>query len=160
MTCPDRIALLISSEEQSGAPFDHAKGCASCQAVLAEEKDMSAALFRVRDPIPPMDFLAGVMSRIDAAVAEQAVSRRQLLAGLAVALSVIGGCVAFFGHELLLRGTVDSLQWLAGARTVVATLYRSLGNAVAAPLLAVQSLALVGFTFLFRRFFLARTERT
>ncbi len=143
MSCPDSISLLQSNEERSGEVWEHATQCASCQATLARERQLEAGLFRLRDPSPPGDLLAGIMARVKTADAEQRANARQLAAGFGLAAVALAVIAALFGQEAFVQPAIDGIQSLAALGTAASALGRALYASLPSfvvPVLAVQTL--------------------
>jgi len=83
--CPE-LENLFTDEGET-----HAKGCASCAAILAEHHALEHDLFKLSDPLPPASFVPQVMARVSAAPAPV---RRELWAGFTVITASVGAAAA------------------------------------------------------------------
>lgn len=143
MSCPDRFALLTAGEERSGEAWEHSTRCAFCQGTLAREKELEAGLFRLRDPSPPGDLLAGIMARVVNTDAERRANARQLAAGFGIAAIVLAAIAALFGQEAFVAPAVEGLRSVAALGTAFTAVGRALLGSLptfVVPVLAIQTL--------------------
>ncbi len=139
--CPELEALLAADLAGSGPELEHARTCPACSAVLAADRELSRSLERLRDPVPPDGFVAGVMARIEVQVSAARKMHLQILSVLGVA--VAGFVSAFFiaGPTDVLTHAIHTLQdWMAvtTAARVVVEAARPLLSTFSVPLVAGQ----------------------
>ncbi len=128
-------------------------------ALLEEHRLLEHDLSRLSDPLPPPDFLAQVMARVDAEPA-RAPSRAELASGLfisllaaaaSVAAFVMGGLPAGLGQgalEVLLRGREAAVGVSSGALAV--------WRLAPLPVVAALAMAAVAGVVLMRRLAVAQ----
>lgn len=85
--CPEIELLLAEVAEGSGPLLEHARRCAGCSAIVEEHRQLEKDLFRLADPLPPVDFTQRVMLMV---AAEPAPIRLNLAVGLAIAATAFG----------------------------------------------------------------------
>ena len=148
--CPDLIALLAADLAGSGPELDHARNCAACSALLAEDRDLARSLGRLRDPMPPENLVARVMERVDAQFAAARKMRWQVLAVFGVVAAGFAAAFAVAGPTDALSHAMTSVRdWVAvttAARALVQTLHPVI-SAFSVPLVLGQ-LALAGLLVL------------
>ncbi len=115
--CPQPELLFLPE----GA--EHLASCDACRALAEMHRQMEKDLFRIQDPLPPADFVASVMARVEASRPPRQEVRQGFAifaSALAVALGsfvVMGGSPAELGVRLAramisLRGAFFSLSGL------------------------------------------------
>lgn len=155
MSCPDRFELLAALEEKPAGLREHLAACARCRAVADEERALSAALLRLRDPAAPAGLLEAVLARAEALDLERARARRQLAVATAVSAALALLLVGLFGRSLVGGAVTGALELLSDARVAAAALGRTLGpwlERAALVLLTVEAAAAVTLSLLLHRF--------
>ena len=94
--CPELETLLIGAAERDADALAHLRTCPRCAALAEEHRQLEKDLFRLADPMPPLDFVQSVMARV---ALEPAPSRVELRTGftiLAVTLIAIATGMTMF----------------------------------------------------------------
>jgi hypothetical protein len=142
--CPDYEALLAADLAGSGPELEHAKTCAACSVLLEADREIARSLTRLRDPLPPVGFVAGVMARVEAQVASARKTRFQISAVFAMVVAGFAVAVAIAGPDTVLANAVnalrDGLALTTAARALIQTA-RPIVSAFSVPLIASQVLA-------------------
>jgi predicted anti-sigma-YlaC factor YlaD len=125
MNCPDLETLLLGQAEGTGEFSEHVAGCASCAALLEEDRQLEKDLFRLVDPLPPPDLVALVMRRV---AAEPLPLRAEMRVGLSIMAATLMAAVLSF---VATRGPIGLLG-ASAARAMVSwkTTFLGLNNAV------------------------------
>jgi hypothetical protein len=79
--CPSSEDLFDAVLAEEGEAFEHSLECEACAMVLEEHRQLEKDLYRLVDPLPPVDLVRNVMARVDAAPAPL---RRELSTGLGI----------------------------------------------------------------------------
>jgi hypothetical protein len=112
MDCPDLETLLIEQADGSGESLEHARTCPACAALLEEHRQLEKDLFRLADPLPPVDLVARVMFRV---AAEPLPVRAEVRTGLSILAATLMAAVLSF---VATRGSLG-LVGASAARAVV-----------------------------------------
>jgi len=125
MDCPDLETLLFDQAAGSGEALEHARTCSACSALLEEHRQLEKDLFRLADPLPPVDLVAQVMQRV---AAEPAPLRAEIRVGLPILAATMMAAVLSF---VATRGPIGLLG-ASAARALVswASTLSGLGNAL------------------------------
>jgi len=113
-SCPELETLFVGIADGDEAICEHAFSCPACSVVLEEHRQLEKDLFRLVDPLPPMNFTAQVMARVEAAPVPVA---SEVKAGL----GILAGVLALFLALLLTRGGSLAEAGTGLARGLVAT---------------------------------------
>jgi anti-sigma factor RsiW len=91
--CPELETLLVGVAEHDAEALAHIKTCPDCAAIAEEHRQMEKDLFRLADPMPPVDFVQSVMARV---ALEPAPARVEMRTGLSIlAITLMGAILAF-----------------------------------------------------------------
>ncbi len=132
MNCPELETLLVAAAEHDADAVAHLRTCPDCAALAEEHRQLEKDLFRLADPLPPVDFVASVMARV---ALEPAPARVELRTGLSIlAVTLMGATLAFVATH----GNLGLLGTHA-ASTIVA--WRNLFFGVSEALAAIWSTA-------------------
>jgi len=125
MNCPDLETLLFDQAAGSGESLEHARTCPACAALLEEHRQLEKDLFRVADPLPPVDLVARVMHRV---AAEPMPLRAEMRVGLPILAATLMAAVLSF---VATRGPIGLLG-ASAARALVswANTLSGVGNAI------------------------------
>jgi hypothetical protein len=130
--CPELETLLVGVAEHDADALAHIKHCPDCAAIAEAHRQLEKDLFRLADPMPPVDFVQSVMARV---ALEPAPARVELRTGLSIlAVTLMGAVLAFVSAH----GNLGLLGTRA-ASSVVA--WRNLFTAASEALAAVWSTA-------------------
>ena len=130
--CPELETLLVGVAEHDADALAHLKTCPDCAAIAEEHRQLEKDLFRLADPMPPVDFVQSVMVRV---ALEPAPTRVELRTGLSIlAVTLMGAVLAFVSAH----GNLGLLGTRA-ASSVVA--WRNLFFAASEALAAIWSTA-------------------
>jgi hypothetical protein len=130
--CPELETLLVGVAEHDAEALAHLKTCPDCAFIAEQHRQLEKDLFRLADPMPPLDFVHSVMARV---ALEPAPARVELRTGFTIlAVTLMGAVLAFVATHgnLGLLGTHT-------ARAVVA--WRTLFFAASEALAAIWSTA-------------------
>ena len=112
MDCPDFETLLTAQADGSGEYTEHLAGCPDCAAFLEEHRQLEKDLFRLADPLPPVDLVARVMQRV---AAEPLPVRAEMRTGLSILAATLMAAVLSF---VATRGPIGLLG-ASAARAIV-----------------------------------------
>jgi hypothetical protein len=130
--CPELETLLVGVAEHDADALAHIKHCPDCAAIAEEHRQLEKDLFRLADPMPPLDFVQSVMARV---ALEPAPARVELRTGLSIlAVTLMGAVLAFVAAH----GNLGLLGTRAASSVVV---WRNLFTAASEALAAVWSTA-------------------
>ena len=130
--CPELETLLVGVAEHDADALAHLKTCPDCAAIAEQHRQLEKDLFRLADPMPPVDFVQAVMVRV---ALEPAPTRVELRTGLSIrAVTLMGAVLAFVAAH----GNLGLLGTRA-ASSVVA--WRNLFFAASEALAAIWSTA-------------------
>ena len=130
--CPELETLLVGVAEHDAEAVAHLKSCPGCAAIAEQHRQLEKDLFRLADPMPPVDFVQSVMARV---ALEPAPVRVELRTGLSIlAVTLMGAVLAFVAAH----GNLGLLGTRA-ASSVVA--WRNLFFAASEALAAIWSTA-------------------
>ena len=125
------------------------------EALKEEHRQLEKDLLRLADPLPPPDFLANVMSRVDAAPAplrlRSELTTASLVLGVTVGLAVTalvatGGAGSSLGLALA-QGAVLLRELMVGLGSALSVLWRT----AAVPMVAALSMMLAVSLYALRR---------
>ena len=130
--CPELETLLVGVAEHDAEALAHLKTCPDCAFMAEQHRQLEKDLFRLADPMPPVDFVQSVMAKV---ALEPAPARVELRTGLSIlALTLMGATLAFVATH----GNLGIL----GTRAASAVLaWRTLFFAVSEALAALWSTA-------------------
>jgi hypothetical protein len=130
--CPELETLMVGVAEHDADALAHLKTCPDCAFIAEQHRQMEKDLFRLADPMPPLDFVPSVMARV---ALEPAPVRVELRTGLSIlAVTLMGAILAFVAAH----GNLGLLGTRA-ASSVVA--WRNLFFAASEALAAIWSTA-------------------
>ena len=130
--CPELETLLVGVAEHDAEALAHLKTCPDCAFIAEQHRQLEKDLFRIADPMPPVDFVQSVMARV---ALEPAPARVELRTGFSIlAVTLMGAVLAFVATH----GNLGLLGTHA-ARAVVA--WRTLFFAASEALAAIWSTA-------------------
>ena len=152
MNCPDLETLYFRVLEGDPEAVAHLERCPACAEALEAHRQLEKDLFRVVDPLPPIDLVSKVMARVEAA--PQPVRDAKLgFAILFVAMAAFLGTVLALPYAPAAVGT-----HAAGAVLFVRGLFVGFGDAVsviwhtaALPMLLISGLLLAASLLGLRR---------
>ena len=91
--CPELETLLVGVAEHDAEALAHLKTCPDCAFFAEQHRQLEKDLFRLADPMPPVDFVQSVMARV---ALEPAPTRVELRTGLSIlAVTLMGAVLAF-----------------------------------------------------------------
>jgi predicted anti-sigma-YlaC factor YlaD len=93
MECPDLETLLLSQADGSLDCQEHVDSCPKCAALLEEHRQLEKDLFRLVDPLPPVDLVARVMQRV---AVEPLPLRAEMRVGLSILAATLMAAVLSF----------------------------------------------------------------
>lgn len=132
--CPELETLLVAAAEHDADALAHLGHCPDCAFLAEEHRQLEKDLSRLVDPLPPPDFVQGVMARV---ALEPAPARLELRTGLSIlAVTLMGATLAFVAT----RGSLGLLGTRAASAAVA---WRNLFFAVSEALTAIWSTAAV-----------------
>ena len=152
--CPDRFELFVGLEESDPAMAEHLGCCPRCRELADAERSLTAPLARLRDPIAPTEVLAGALARIAELELAARRTRVQLWSAFAVSLAFAAGLCTLFWRPLMLDAALGAVRSLSQLRIAASALGRALGPslwAASAPLVALETVALLGCAFVLHR---------
>ena len=130
--CPDFETLLIGAAEHDADALAHLRTCPDCAALAEQHRQLEKDLFRLADPMPPVNFVQSVMARV---ALEPAPSRVELRTGFSIlAVTLMGAVLAFVATH----GNLGLLGTRAASSVVV---WRNLFFAASEALAAIWSTA-------------------
>jgi hypothetical protein len=130
--CPEIETLMVGVAEHDAEALAHIKTCPDCAFLAEQHRQLEKDLFRLADPMPPVDFVQSVMARV---ALEPAPARVELRTGFSIlAVTLMGAVLAFVATH----GNLGLLGTHA-ARGVVA--WRTLFFAASEALAAIWSTA-------------------
>lgn len=130
--CPELETLLIGAAEHDADALAHLRNCPDCATLAEQHRQMEKDLFRLADPLPPVDFVQSVMARV---ALEPAPARVELRTGFTIlAVTLMAAVLAFVATH----GNLGLLGTRA-ASSVVA--WRNLFFAASEALAAIWSTA-------------------
>jgi hypothetical protein len=152
--CPELEVFFTEMAEGHGPSLEHARSCPHCSALVEEHRQLEKDLFRLADPLPPPEFLAQVMAKVEATPTP---ARTEIRVGL----GILGGVVGLLVVTLALGNTstgslsaaaasslVHMRLWLLGMARGLDVLWRT----SSLPLAAGLTVVLVFSLFALRRF--------
>src|SRR5678816_3955811 len=130
--CPELENLLIGVAEHDADTLAHLRTCPDCAAVAEQHGQLEKDLFRLADPLPPVNFVQSVMARV---ALVRAPVRVELRTGFTIlAVTLMAAVLAFVATH----GNLGVLGTRA-ASSVVA--WRNLFYAASEALAAIWSTA-------------------
>ena len=91
--CPELETLLVGVAEHDAEALAHLKTCPDCAFIAEQHRQLEKDLFRLADPMPPVDFVQTVMAKV---ALEPAPARVELRTGLSIlAVTLMGATLAF-----------------------------------------------------------------
>jgi hypothetical protein len=130
--CPELETLLVGVAEHDAEALAHIKTCPDCAFIAEQHRQMEKDLFRLADPMPPVDFVQSVMARV---ALEPAPARVELRTGFTIlAVTLMGAVLAFVATH----GNLGLLGTHAASAVVV---WRNLFFAASEALAAIWSTA-------------------
>ena len=91
--CPELETLLVGVAEHDAEALAHIKTCPDCAFIAEQHRQLEKDLFRLADPMPPVDFVQSVMARV---ALEPAPARVELRTGFSIlAVTLMGAVLAF-----------------------------------------------------------------
>jgi anti-sigma factor RsiW len=130
--CPELETLLIGAAEHDETALAHLRSCPACAALAEQHRQMEKDLFRLADPLPPVDFVQSVMARV---ALEPAPVRVELRTGFSIlAVTLMGAVLAFVAAH----GNLGLLGTRAASAVVA---WRNLFFAASEALAAIWSTA-------------------
>jgi len=91
--CPELETLLVGVAEHDADALAHIKTCPDCAFVAEQHRQLEKDLFRLADPMPPVNFVQSVMARV---ALEPAPARVELRTGFSIlAVTLMGAVLAF-----------------------------------------------------------------
>ncbi|MDQ3262693.1 MAG: hypothetical protein M3Y59_03375 [Myxococcota bacterium] len=143
--CPELESLFLGIAEGDEGICEHAFACPACSAVMEDHRQLEKDLFRLVDPLPPMDFTAQVMAKVAAAPAPVASEVKAGLGILAVSLALLVLGLVTRGGSLAEAGTVLARGLLTAHDLGVAlfTGLQAVWGTAAIPFVAVSLVLLV-----------------
>lgn len=130
--CPELETLLIGAAEHDADALAHLRTCPDCAALAEQHRQLEKDLFRLADPLPPVNFVQSVMARV---ALEPAPSRVELRTGFTIlAVTLMAAVLAFVATH----GNLGLLGTRAASSVVV---WRNLFFAVSEALAAIWSTA-------------------
>ena len=138
--CPELEVLFAELDAGEGPALDHAAECEACAALMEDHRQLEKDLFRIADPLPPVDLVSKVMARV---ATEPTPMRRELMTGIPIlAASLVGGLALLLGSDAALaRVGLNVGRFFVEGRTFAETLANGL-----AALWATAALPLVACT--------------
>jgi anti-sigma factor RsiW len=154
MNCPDLEKLYFGALEGDPQTLAHLESCPACAEAIESHRQLEKDLFRIQDPLPPVDLVSKVMARVEAApqpVRDVKLGVFILVAGLMMFLAsflagphapaVLGthaaGAVVFVRQLAVALGAAVSVIWQTAAFPLIAIS----GLLLAASLLGLRRLA-------------------
>ena len=130
--CPELETLLVGVAEHDADALAHIKTCPDCAFVAEQHRQLEKDLFRLADPMPPVNFVQSVMARV---ALEPAPARVELRTGFSIlAVTLMGAVLAFVAAH----GNLG----LLGTRTASSVVtWRNLFYAASEALAAIWSTA-------------------
>jgi hypothetical protein len=130
--CPELETLLVGVTEHDAEALAHIKTCPDCAFIAEQHRQLEKDLFRLADPMPPVDFVQSVMARV---ALEPAPARVELRTGLSIlAVTLMGAVLAFVATH----GNLGLLGTRAASSVVT---WRNLFFAASEALAAIWSTA-------------------
>jgi hypothetical protein len=126
--CPDVETLFEGLELGAPSVLDHVKDCAPCSALVEEHRQLEKDLYRLQDPLPPRDFVFGVMARVQVEPIPLGV---EVGWGMGILCATLGlGALAFVaGHGRLGAATASVASSFISAKAVTGSLLFAMGTA-------------------------------
>jgi len=132
--CPELETLLVAAAEHDAEALAHLRTCPNCAFLAEEHRQLEKDLFRLADPLPPVDFVQTVMARL---ALEPAPARVEIRTGLSIlAVTLMGAVLAFVATH----GKIGLLGTRAASAVVA---WRNLFFGISEALAAIWSTAAV-----------------
>ncbi len=112
MDCPELEVLFAAQLDGTDEYAEHVASCPHCAEQLEEHRQLEKDLFRLADPLPPVDLVARVMQRV---AAEPLPVRAEVRAGLSILAATLMAAVLSF---VATRGPIGLLG-ASAARAMV-----------------------------------------
>lgn len=150
--CPELETLFLAISENDETSLAHARSCPACAAILEDHRQLEKDLYRLVDPLPPMDFTAKVMAKVEAAPAPVS---SELKAGVGIFVVSVSLFAAFMFSGLSLGeagvAVAEGLFQARGLLIAVGSALQTLWGTAALPLVIVSLLVLTSTVFGIRR---------